>query len=437
MTLEKKIVGDFIDAAVQDASKASGMLRQYPELRDARWIHNETALHFLAVEGSADAVRVLGQLGLDPNARNEFGDTALVDVAQLGNDEVARALLEIGANPDAISVTRDNVLHAGISSGNARLVDLLLSAGANPYYRTELGETIFNAPLRDETTGAAIRKALEQHGLDPSQRPSQEYWYDEKNLHMWAQNGNLEKVRQLVEEGCDVNAFDELGNTPLHYAAEHEHFDAVSFLIDHGANVNARHELYNGNAALGSISGQCSLRMARLLLDAGADPTIPGWKQLNALDRAERRKDGEGPGVYRLLLEEAARRGHLYERSPHPGGVYARLSEEATRRAPGRSPAPGRSEKHDDALTLTIQVILQGCRLGIDEVYERLQKILSTVDSLDPGQRSRLAKVLQKEIDIPDSDEAQVFEATRKWLEDQRRSDGDVGSTLTTIFPPK
>jgi hypothetical protein len=45
--------------------------------------------------------------------------------------------------------------------------------------------------------------------------------------------------------------------------------------------------------------------MAKLLIDAGADPTIRGWMQMNALDRARQRKDANARKIIRLL-EEAA-----------------------------------------------------------------------------------------------------------------------------------
>ena len=57
------------------------MLAQRPELLDARWIHDETVLHFLAIEGFTEGVRFLAVRGADVNAVNEFGDTALVDIA--------------------------------------------------------------------------------------------------------------------------------------------------------------------------------------------------------------------------------------------------------------------------------------------------------------------------------------------------------------------
>jgi hypothetical protein len=64
-----------------------------------------------------------------------------------------------------------------------------------------------------------------------------------------------------------------------------------------------------GNSPPGDVAESCSLRIARLLVEAGADPTIPGWMQLTALDRAADRKRGDGPHVYEPLRYAAIRRG--------------------------------------------------------------------------------------------------------------------------------
>jgi len=143
--LSHEHVGKFIDAVVENPAKADAMLAQRPELLDARWIHDETVLHFLAIEGFTEGVRFLAVRGADVNAVNEFGDTALVDIAGLGLTDIADILLNHGANPDAQSEVRDNPLHAAARAGHAELVRRLLKAGANAQYRTDLGETIFDA----------------------------------------------------------------------------------------------------------------------------------------------------------------------------------------------------------------------------------------------------------------------------------------------------
>ena len=79
------------------------------------------------------------------NAVNEFGDTALVDVAVLGLTEIVDILLSHGASPDARSEVKDSPLHAAARAGHAELVRRLLKAGANARYRTDPGESIFDA----------------------------------------------------------------------------------------------------------------------------------------------------------------------------------------------------------------------------------------------------------------------------------------------------
>lgn len=134
-------------------------------------------------------------------------------------------------------------------------------------------------------------------------------WSDPEPLHSAAQDGDLPRVEQLVADGWDVNALDEwLKMTPLHYAAVGEHLAVASFLLANGADVNAYHEPTIGRTPLDYVVGKCSLEMARLLVAAGADPTIHIGMGLNALDKAKRRLRGDGPRIYALLSEVPNRR---------------------------------------------------------------------------------------------------------------------------------
>lgn len=163
--MDRELIGRFIDAAVLDQPAAERMLRDHPELREARWILEETVLHFLAVEGYAEAVRWLAERGFDVNAPNEFGDPPLIDVAVLGNDEIAATLLEFGADPNAPSEVRDNPLHCAVGSGNARLVDLLLRSGARADYVTDIGDTVVDGLPAGQRRRRAVLRVLREHGV--------------------------------------------------------------------------------------------------------------------------------------------------------------------------------------------------------------------------------------------------------------------------------
>ena len=55
-----------------------------------------------------------------------------------------------------------------------------------------------------------------------------------------AAKGNIEVVKQHLAAGTDVNAKDEIGNTPLHWAADAGHKEIVELLIAKGADLNEK-----------------------------------------------------------------------------------------------------------------------------------------------------------------------------------------------------
>ncbi len=98
-------------------------------------------------------------------------------------------------------------------------------------------------------------------------------WFEKERLHFAAGEGDLARIKELIEQGYPVNTFDDsLSRTPLHYAAIEGHTAAVRYLIE-----------------------------------AGADPAIPGWMGRTALDRSEKRKKPEGQQVRELLCAAAKR----------------------------------------------------------------------------------------------------------------------------------
>ena len=121
----------------------------------------------------------------------------------------------------------------------------------------------------------------------------------------WA--GDLKTVRRLVSEGADINQEDAVGGTPLHLAArgghaigphscrseDDTHPAVVVAMIELGADVNARDRRPR---VPGGSSGWTPLlvalhhgqfKIARVLLEHGADANIKSDQGMTALEMAE------------------------------------------------------------------------------------------------------------------------------------------------------
>jgi ankyrin repeat protein len=165
--LSTEVIGEFIDAVVDDEARARRLLAAHPDLLNARWRLGETALHFLAVEGFVDGVRRLAEWGADVNLPNGLGDPPLLDCVTLGNEPLVELLLGHGATPNVLSDTRGTPLHVAVTKGHAGMARRLLAAGADPRTRDDLGNTVLDVVAARPDQREAILAVFTEFGIAP------------------------------------------------------------------------------------------------------------------------------------------------------------------------------------------------------------------------------------------------------------------------------
>jgi uncharacterized protein len=104
-------------------------------------------------------------------------------------------------------------------------------------------------------------------------------------LLLACQQGHIDEIEILLNEGHDINEIDKYGRTPLILACEKGSIDVAIFLIDKKANINIREKRY-GKTALISATMQGNEKVLSALLNGGADIDLVDKFGKSALYRA-------------------------------------------------------------------------------------------------------------------------------------------------------
>lgn len=97
------------------------------------------------------------------------------------------------------------------------------------------------------------------------------FFKNQKNMALLdaAYEGDLKKVRNLLEAGAEVNAKDEDGYTALIRASSGGDIEIVKALLEAGADVNAKNEVEVAALVLASKKGH--IEIVKALVEVGAD----------------------------------------------------------------------------------------------------------------------------------------------------------------------
>jgi ankyrin repeat protein len=271
----------------------------------------ETPIMTCASSGSVEAVHALVERGADVNASEPTEhQTAVMWAAAEHHPQVVHALIEAKADLQARTRKGFSALHFAAREGDLETIRLLLAAGVDIDIRSKPEPAVAPEARTDGGRGrtASGGAALGGEGRGPAYQATLSA--GSTPLLVATLRGQIPVALFLLDRGANPNLAD-AGFTPLHWAAgtweggvsnpvygfsdpmsgipnRQAKLQLVNALLSHGANPNARMTRRPpGFAGLGGgyedapgatpfllASAAADVEIMRILLSAGADPTL-------------------------------------------------------------------------------------------------------------------------------------------------------------------
>ena len=243
-----------------------------------------TPLHASVFKNHAAATRLLLDRGADPSIADSLNVTPLMKAAYMGLQEQLRMLLDAGAELEAVEpITGHTAFLWACHDGKTDCAEMLVRAGCNSSHRNKSGLTGRDiAQQRGHTAVVERLRAVvveqlatraSSHGIaiEDEPEPALDIEPDAAGatLHSAAGAGDTATISQLLDEGCEINVLKD-GWTALQMAVMLNQLPAAQLLLNRGADPSIPNSL--GITPIIMASGnEESLPLLRLLIEAGAE----------------------------------------------------------------------------------------------------------------------------------------------------------------------
>lgn len=175
-------------------------------------------------------------------------------------------------------------LYVAVDFSSDRIYDFLMNHNVNVNV-TNLNDG--NTPLTRALSWdrVDIARELLDAGADASRQKSAEFSFLAPSALKYSLGtGDPDLVRRILSRGGDVTEQDSLGNNLLHFVDEDKDLEIAEILLDNGVDVNAENNA-GDTPLLGALKETkgISLSIVRLLLSRGADPKATAFNPISPL----------------------------------------------------------------------------------------------------------------------------------------------------------
>jgi len=286
-----------------------------------------TALHVAARFGLDDVVAVLLEKRADLDHRDDSGRSVLHVAAQYGHARALLTLLDADAGVDARDDMDRTALYAAVASEHVTTAGVLLQRRASP----SIPDKLSRSPLHVACCGTqpeVVQLLINHHALVTLCD-----LYGRTPLHFAAEWGREELVRAIAQAPVGqttINQVDNLGRSALHAAAENGHLNAVQTLLENGADKSLGD--LKDHTALDAAVFYRQYEVALYLLERGAAATRPHpfKEQLRAtVNRQQSRRMSQALALFHHAPGEADDRDGNLEHADT--GSEASVQDDAAR----------------------------------------------------------------------------------------------------------
>ncbi len=204
-------------------------------------------------------VKELMAQGVDINSSDSYGCTPLMLAAGWGRIEITRLLIKSGATYDS------RYLRSFAAAGLNDLVEELIKKGADINAVDEYGYTALMLAADNGHTDTAILEINNGAKYDAKYKTK----YGSTYLQFFAKIGLNEYIKELLNQGADINGKSKGNDTALKVASEMGHVETVRLLLVNGVDVNEKDN--NGYTALKLAAMRGHAEVAKLLINNGAE----------------------------------------------------------------------------------------------------------------------------------------------------------------------